>query len=69
MSNIVYDNLYNVFRLLSLDRSRIPSEGYTTNASYSDTVLDKLSLEASQSSTESDVSAEHPKKKVSTFQV
>lgn len=49
--------------------SRIPSEGYTTNASYSDTVLDKLSLEASQSSTESDVSAEHPKKKVSNFQV
>ncbi|CAH2086934.1 unnamed protein product [Euphydryas editha] len=43
--------------------SRIPSEGYTTNASYSDTVLDKLSLVASQSSTESDVSTEVPKKK------
>ncbi|XP_026501630.2 uncharacterized protein LOC113404802 [Vanessa tameamea] len=45
-------------------RSRIPSEDYyTTNASYSDTVLEKLSLEATESSSESDVSTEVPIKK------
>ncbi|XP_050344947.1 uncharacterized protein LOC126769954 [Nymphalis io] len=43
---------------------RIPSEEYyTTNGSYSDTVLEKLSLEATESSSESDVSTEVPNKK------
>lgn len=46
--------------------SRINSDTYySTNASYSDTVLEKLSLHASQSSTESDVSTEVAQRKVS----
>ncbi|CAH0718698.1 unnamed protein product, partial [Brenthis ino] len=45
--------------------SRMNSDTYySTNASYSDTILEKLSLEASQSSTDSDTSSDISEKKI-----
>ncbi|XP_045785548.1 uncharacterized protein LOC123881047 [Maniola jurtina] len=45
-------------------RSKTPSDKYNTNASYSDTILEKLNLEATQSSTENDSSTDVPEEKV-----
>lgn len=47
--------------------SRIASDTHTTNASYSDTILEKLSLEATHSSTEIDSTADAAEEKVISY--
>ncbi|XP_039747071.1 uncharacterized protein LOC120624534 [Pararge aegeria] len=44
--------------------SKIASDTYNTNASYSDTILEKLSFKATQSSIETDLSTDVPEEKV-----